>query len=388
MRILVLNAGSSSLKTALFADGAQQTGLIDWTYQSGHARISLKSDVGEQVEVVAVTSRGDVIRSHLQALCKQAPDGVGHRIVHGGMDYSDSVRITAAVKAAIARNGAFAPVHHPAHLEAIAAVENLFGQDLPQVAVFDTAFHARMPAAAAAYPIPYHLYGEGVRRYGFHGTSHRYVAEQAAVFLGQPLESLRLVTCHLGNGCSLAAIARGYSIDTTMGFTPLAGLMMGTRSGDVDPGLLLFLLRERGHTGESLDRLLNRESGLLGISGISNDLRQILAAAAAGNQRAQLAYDMFIHRLRSHIGAMVASLGGLDALIFTAGIGENSSEVRADTCTALGFLGIHIDAQVNRKPQRPCADISTPTAPVRVLVVATQEEQAIAQECLRVLGSD
>jgi acetate kinase len=388
MRILVLNAGSSSLKTALFADRTQNSGLIDWTYQPGHARILLKSETDASEEIVPLGSRPELLRAHLQAMCQEVPDVVGHRIVHGGTEYSSSVRITAAVKAAIARNGAYAPVHHPAHLEAIAAVEEALGPDIPQVAVFDTAFHAQMPAAAAAYPLPYHFYDEGVRRYGFHGTSHRYVAEQAADLLQRPLNALRLVTCHLGNGCSLAAIAQGHSIDTTMGFTPLAGLMMGTRSGDVDPGVLLYLLRERGYTAASLDQVLNRQSGLLGISGVSNDLRQIQAAIAAGNHRAELAYAMFIHRLRSHIGAMAASLGGLDALVFTAGIGENSAAVRSDACATLGFLGIHLDAEKNQHPSRPRADIATASAPVRVLVIATQEERAIAQECLRVLGSD
>jgi acetate kinase len=263
------------------------------------------------------------------------------------------------------------------------AVENVLGDHMPQVAVFDTAFHTHMPLASAIYPIPYEFYTQGIRRYGFHGISHQYVAQRTAEILGRDLTSLKLVTCHLGNGCSLAAIANGYSIDTTMGFTPLAGLMMGARSGDIDPSILLYLMQQQGYTAAQLDNLLNRSSGLFGISGISNDMRQILAAITNGNERAQLAYDIYIHRLRSLIGSMAAVLGGMDVLVFTAGVGENTACVRSDVCSAFGFLGLAINPEQNLHEPVDC-DVSMPDSSVRVLVIHTQEEWAIARECWRI----
>jgi acetate kinase len=249
--------------------------------------------------------------------------------------------------------------------------------------VFDTAFHAQMPLPAAIYPGPYAWFEAGIRRYGFHGISHQYCAQRAAQLLGR--EDLCLIICHLGNGCSLSAVRQGHSIDTTMGFTPLDGLMMGTRSGAVDPGILVHLLRQQGYGADELDYILNHESGLWGISGISADMRQIMAAIAQGDSRAQLAIEVFIHRLRSCIGAMLTSLGGVDAIVFTAGIGENSAPIRVAACAALEFLGLKLNQESNA--HRPVdVDIAMPDSTVRVLVIHTQEDWAIAQQCWRLLS--
>src|SRR6202035_5078507 len=257
-----------------------------------------------------------------------------------------------------------------AELEGIKSIEKRIGTVL-QVAVFDTGFHSRLPEPAAVYPGPYEWLAQGIRRFGFHGINHQYCAQRTAQLRGKDLSSLKLVTCHLGNGCSLAAIQHGKSIDTTMGFTPLDGLMMGTRSGSVDPGILTYLMRAQNLTGETLDDLLNKKSGLLGISGISGDMRQIVSAMNQGNHRAELAFDIFVHRLQAGIGSMVAALGGLDALVFTAGIGENSPEVRWAACANFNFLGLQLDPAKNASPH-PDREISAPSSSVRVLVVQAQ----------------
>src|SRR5262249_20458080 len=301
---------------------------------------------------------------------------VGHRVVHGGPRYEEPVLITPEVKSAVAAASEFAPLHAGAELEGMGIVEKLLGP-IPQVAVFDTGFHRNMPLPAAVYPGPYEWFESGIRRYGFHGINHQYCASRAARLLRRDLKSLRLVTCHLGNGCSLAAISGGISVDTTMGFTPLEGLMMGTRSGSVDPGILTFLMREGKLQGEEIDAVLNQKSGLLGISGLSGDMREILAARNEGQSRARLAFDIYVHRLQAGIGAMVAVLGGIDALIFTAGIGENSAEVRAAACTQLGFLGLTIDPAANANASAD-VDIATADSRVRILVIRAQEDWAIA----------
>lgn len=401
MKILVLNGGSSSHKSCLF-DLSQASGdfdqvptpiwrgQLDWSHQAGQVELSAKTAAGESVSrVIATESRSEGIGQLLTTLY-QGPTQVidalteikvaGHRVVHGGQHYSESVRVTSAVKAAIRELIPLAPAHNPANLEGIEVLEQILG-DVPQVAVFDTAFHAKMPQAAATYPGPHRWLEEGIRRYGFHGISHQYVAQRAAALLGQDLAQLKLITCHLGNGCSLAAVKEGLSIDTTMGFTPLDGLMMGSRSGSVDPGILIYLMRHSGYTADQLDQLLNRESGFKGISGVSNDLRTVVAAIATGNGRAQLALDLFIHRLRREIGGMLASLEGLDALVFTAGIGENSPLVWEQACAGFGFLGLKLDpTQLERSPED--RDIAAADSAVRVLVIHTQEEWAIAQACL------
>jgi acetate kinase len=306
-------------------------------------------------------------------------DVVGHRVVHGGPHYEDPVFITPEVKSAIAEVSAFAPLHNRAELEGMEIVEKLLGA-VPQIAVFDTGFHRNMPLAAKVYPGPYDWFSDGIHRYGFHGINHQYCAGRAAQLLGKNSNGLKLVSCHLGNGCSLAAIESGRSIDTTMGFTPLDGLMMGTRSGSVDPGILTYLMRQRRISAERLDEILNKESGLLGISGLSGDMRQILAAVKKGHERARLAFDIYIHRLRSGVGAMVAALGGVDALIFTAGVGEHSPEVRAATCENFGYLGVRLDPEKNLQPDLD-QDIAATDSSVRVLVIRAQEDWAIAQQC-------
>jgi acetate kinase len=364
---------------------------VDWTHHQGFAEIKVKTDRGTSWQSEIPASSRLAIADHMLAtlwrgetqVIKHPRDIqiVGHRVVHGGAEYRQSTWVTPEVKAAIARLAAFAPVHNPANLEGIVTIEQALG-DVPQVAVFDTAFHAHLPTAAYTYPIPYEFAEQGIRRYGFHGISHQYCTHRAAQILGRDERDLRLITCHLGNGCSLAAVHGGRSIDTTMGFTPLEGLMMGSRSGSIDPGILLHLLRQPDMTVDRLDSLLNRGSGLQGIAGVSSDMRQILQAIADGHVRAQLALEMYIHRLRSQIGAMLASLGGLDALVFTAGIGENAAIVRAGACQAFGFLGLELDADKNAQSPMDC-DIATSNSPVRVLVIHTQEDWEIARECWR-----
>jgi acetate kinase len=308
---------------------------------------------------------------------KAAIDAVGHRVVHGGQYYQQTVRIDAKVKSTIASLIPLAPAHNPANLEGIELVETLLGEQVPQFAVFDTAFHRQIPDAAAIYPGPYAWVEAGIRRYGFHGISHAYCADRAAQLLGP---DRRLINCHLGNGCSLAAIRDGMSIDTTMGFTPLEGLMMGSRSGSVDPGILLYLMREQGYDATKLDHLLNQQSGLKGLSGVSHDLRQVQAAMQAGNQQAQLAWDVYIHRIRSGIGAMLMSLGGLDALIFTAGVGENNAALRSAVCQGLEFLGIRLDEGLNQTGQAD-RNIAANDSLVKILVLHTAEDWQIARSC-------
>jgi acetate kinase len=404
MKILVLNAGSSSQKSCLYDFAAVPQAdqpleplweaHIDWTHHNGVAELKVKTAQGQQLEQeFQLESRADAVSQMLKTLWsgetkviehQSEIQAVGHRVVHGGQDYQQSTRITPKVKEAIARLAIFAPIHNPANLEGIVAIEQVLGDQVPQVAAFDTAFHAHLPPAAYVYPGPYEWLEQGIRRYGFHGISHQYCAHRAAQLLQQKLADLRLIVCHLGNGCSLSAIRHGHSIDTTMGFTPLEGLMMGSRSGSVDPGILIHLLRQKNYSADELDAMLNRQSGLLGLSGVSADMRQINSAIAQGDARAQLALDVYIHRLRSHIGSMLTSLGGLDALVFTAGVGENSPVVRAAACDAFPFLGLNLDP--NKNANSPIdTDIATPDSAVRVLVIHTQEDWAIAQECWNVL---
>ncbi|WP_017297720.1 acetate kinase [Nodosilinea nodulosa] len=396
MKILVLNAGSSSHKSCLFdlTEGHSEApeplwrASLDWTHQEGSVELSA-SGSGESVQqVLPITDKA----AGLEAMVKTLVEGptqvlsslgeieaVGHRVVHGGRDYVDSVRVTEEVKAAIQQLIPLAPAHNPANLQGIEAMERILG-DVPQVAMFDTAFHARMPKAAALYPGPYSWVEQGIRRYGFHGISHQYVAQRAADLMGRDLADLKLLTCHLGNGCSLAAVKGGISVDTTMGFTPLEGLMMGSRSGSVDPGILIYLMRQEGYSADQLDTLLNKESGLKGISGLSNDMRGIAEAMEQGNARAKLAVDMFIHRLHREMGAMIASLGGLDAVVFTAGIGENSPLLWQRASAPFEFLGLRLKKDLARA--KDDQDIAAADSGVSVLVIHTQEEWAIAQACL------
>jgi acetate kinase len=396
MKILVLNSGSSSQKSCLYEVGDSVPddplpylweGKIEWDGEV--TEIALKNGKGAvRKERTKAGSRAEAVEQLLANLWEgdtraiSAPseiDLVGHRVVHGGPHYEDPVLITREVKAAIAKVSAFAPLHNQAELEGMEIIEKLLGP-VPQIAVFDTGFHRKMPLSAAVYPGPYEWFLDGIHRYGFHGINHQYCAGRAARLLDKKLNSLKLVSCHLGNGCSLAAIRDGYSVDTTMGFTPLEGLMMGTRSGSVDPGILTYLMKQKGLSGRRLDEILNKESGLLGISGISGDVRQILAAVKAGHERAKLAFDMYVHRLQSAIGAMIAVLGGVDAVIFTAGVGENSPEVRAATCEKFGYVQLKLDPDKNLSASSD-QDIAGADSSVRVMVIHAQEDWAIAQSC-------
>jgi acetate kinase len=398
MNILVLNSGSSSQKAALyvaavsFGDQPQEPawqGKIEW--DGTHAQIEVRNQRGAHVgESVDAESRQRATARLLESIWKGpaavlgAPSEVdiaGHRVVNGGREFRSPVIVTPDVKSAIERMAEFAPLHNRSELDGIETVEQKCGA-VPQVAIFDTAFHRQMPDAATVYPGPYEWVEQGICRFGFHGINHQYCAQRAARMLGKDLARLRLITCHLGNGCSLAAIRDGHSIDTTMGFTPLEGLMMGTRSGSVDPGILTHLMHRTNLSGEQIDGILNKKSGLLGISGVSSDMREIVAAMKQGHARAKLAFEIFVHRLRSGIGAMAVVLAGVDALVFSAGIGENSPEVRASACETLGFLGVTLDATKNAKPALD-ADVSAAESRVRVLVIRAQEDWAIARECWR-----
>ncbi len=365
MNILVLNAGSSTLKYSLLASADERV-LAEGTVE------------------VAEHGHGGAVARALGEIKDLAEIGaVGHRVVHGGRRYTQGVRVTPEVKAAIAELSALAPLHNPAALESLVAAEKAL-PGVPHVAVFDTAFHATLAPEAHVYPLPYAWYTDwGVRRYGFHGLSHAYCSARAAAMIGRP--SCRVVVCHLGNGCSVSAVRDGRSVDTSMGFTPMEGLMMGTRCGSVDPGLLLYVLRQRGLTAEALDGVLNHESGLLGVSGVSSDMRPVLAAAKAGNERARLAVDIFAHRVRQTVGAMTATLGGVDALVFTAGIGEHAAEVREKVCAGLEGLNLELDRSANAA-RKPDADVATTTSRGRILLIATREDLSILRETVRALA--
>ena len=398
MKILVLNAGSSSQKSCLYQLGENTLpenppqplweAHIDWTVAEGFAVGKIKTRGLTLEAKLEITDRQLVLTKILDTLTSGETkvieqlseiDIVGHRVVHGGTEYSQATLVTPEVKEAIARFSPLAPAHNPANLEGIEAIEKILG-NIPQVAVFDTAFHSQMPLEVAVYPIPYEWLNKGIRRYGFHGISHQYCAQRTAQLLGKPLEFLKLITCHLGNGCSLAAIKKGKSIDTTMGFTPLEGLMMGSRSGSIDPGILIYLMREYDFNSDRLDKMLNKEAGLKGISGLSADMRTILTAMSENNAQANLAFEMYIHRLRGAIGSMLASLGGLDVLVFTAGVGENAVLVREKVCQGWEFLGLQLDLEKNKSSPKD-EDIATADSAVRILVVQAQEDWAIATEC-------
>lgn len=398
MKILVLNAGSSSQKSCLYElhdtlpDRPPQPlweAKIDWSHREGAGELQVKTAAGHRFEEeIASDYRAGAIARMLETLWQGETkvinslneiDIVGHRVVHGGKNYQQSTLISPEVKQEIASLSQFAPVHNPINLEGIEAVEKIL-KNVPQVAVFDTAFHSDLPPAAFVYPGPYEWLEDGIRRYGFHGISHQYCARRAAEILNRDSADLRLISCHLGNGCSLAAVRGGRSVDTTMGFTPLDGLMMGSRSGAIDPGIIIHLLRRSHFTAEELDNILNRNSGLQGISGVSSDMRLVAEAITQGNQRSQLALDVYIHRLRAGIGAMLASLGGLDALIFTAGVGENSAAVRAAVCEVFGFIGLRLDGEKNLNSPVD-DDVAAVDSAVRVLVIHTQEDWEIAREC-------
>ena len=312
-------------------------------------------------------------------------DAVGHRVVHGGPRFHYPILVSNDVYSTLAGLSQFAPLHIQAELQGMKTIADLLG-DVPQIAVFDTGFHRQMPPVAQTYPGPYEWFEQGIRRYGFHGINHQYCSTRAAQLIAKDLKSLKIVSCHLGNGCSVTGIRAGRSVDTTMGFTPLDGLMMGTRSGSVDPGILIFLMRRYGLDADQMDDMLNKKSGLLGISGVSGDMRDVLAGMHSGNERAKMAFDLYTHGLRKAIGGIAAILEGLDVLVFTAGVGENSPEVRAATCKGLDFLGLTIDQNRNEEPLLD-AEISSPDSRVKVLVIRAAEDWAIAGECWKLCRS-
>ena len=394
MKILVLNSGSSSVKykfidltddsdTTLAEGGVEKIGL-----PGGFLKYK-RADGSKATVELGLIDHNAAVKAILNILTDPAEgcirsyseiDAVGHRVVHGGEKFSESVIIDDAVKAKIRECYDIAPLHNPANMTGIEAITALM-PDVPQVGVFDTAFHQTMPAKAYMYALPYRFYTEdGVRRYGFHGTSHRYVSRRVCEFLGVDITGQRIITCHIGNGASMAAIAGGKCIDTSMGLTPDEGLMMGTRSGDVDPGALTFLMNKHHLTADELQKIINKDGGVLGVSGVSNDMREIEAAIAEGNERARLALDMYELRITKYIGAYAAEMNGADIIVFTGGVGENQAGLRADVCRTLGFMGVEIDKEVNAVTRGTETVISTAASPVKVVVIPTDEELTIARD--------
>lgn len=396
MKILVVNAGSSSVKFNLYESSGEillAKGLIE-RINAPDTRLKYSNHRGQKIEkdISANSSEAAISEACLALMDKNAGvisnlteiAGIGHRVVHGGATISGAVKVSAAIKQVILDCFSLAPLHNPPNYEGIAACEHLF-PNVPMVAVFDTAFHQTMPPFSYTYAIPKDIAEKNqIRRYGFHGISHHFVAITAAEVLGRDLDTLKLITAHLGNGCSITAVNHGKVEDTSMGLTPLEGLVMGTRCGDIDPTVVIFL-RHLGYSLDEVDRLLNKESGLRGLAGIgSNDMRDILKAIEKGSATAKLALDVFVHRLVKYIGAYAAVLNGFDALIFTAGIGENVSVVRTMVCAQLTHLGIQLDPALNKAD---ALTISRKGSLPAVLVIPTNEELMIAQETLRILMS-
>jgi len=392
-KILVCNAGSSSLKFSLFEAKGElllAEGGIDWTTKPTRLvfRRTGQQEIRDELKLEKHAHAAARILDDLRAGPSPALDtledlrAVGHRVVHGGERYTAAVRITPEVKRAIGDLAELAPLHNPASLDGITAVEQVL-PNVPQVAAFDTAFHATLSESARTYPVPQKWTREwGMRRYGFHGLSHSYCASRAAEMIGR--RDLRLIIAHLGNGASVSAVCNGICVDTSMGFTPLEGLMMGTRSGTVDPGMLVYLLRHKGLNADELDHALNYESGLLGVSGVSSDMRQVLSELA-GNPNARLAIEVYVHRIRQTVGAMAATLGGVDALVFTAGVGEHAPEIRKRVCENLNYLGLELDRTAN-ETCKPDADVAMPDSAARILVIATREDLTIMRETRKLLG--
>ena len=398
MNVLVINAGSSSLKYQLFNmdnKAVLTKGLCERIGIDGRLTHTNPNKEEKYKADVPMKDHADAIRAVINILIDKEwgviesmseIDAVGHRVVHGGEYFADSVLINDEVIKAIEACVPLAPLHNTANLIGISACKDVMGENVPQVAVFDTAFHQTMPPEHYMYALPYEYYEKyKIRRYGFHGTSHKYVSQQASEMLGIPIENLRLVTCHLGNGSSIAAIKGGKSMDTSMGFTPLAGLPMGTRAGNIDPAIISFLCdHEHKHADEIID-ILNKKSGMLGISGVSSDFRDLDTAIEEGNPRAKLAKDMFNLSVKKIIGSYIAEMGGVDAIVFTAGVGENDRSVRWDVCEHMEYLGIKIDPEKNKFRGRQM-DISIDYARVRVLVIPTNEELVIAEDTERLVN--
>lgn len=397
MKVLVINAGSSSLKYQLIdmdtvtvlAKGLCERIGIDG---SNLQHKNLVKGISEKVES-PMSSHADGIKLVIDALTDaeygvissmSEIGAVGHRVVHGGEYFADSFIIDGKVKEALEMCTPLAPLHNPPNITGIEACEKLM-PGVPQVAVFDTAFHQTVPQKAYMYALPYELYEKHkIRKYGFHGTSHKYVAQEAAKMLGKPAEELKIITCHLGNGSSISAVDGGKCVDTSMGFTPLDGVVMGTRTGSMDPAVVTFLMENENLDVKGVDALMNKKSGVLGVSGISSDFRDLSAAADEGNERAKLALDMFTYTVKKRIGAGSAAMGGVDAVVFTAGVGENDSATRAAVVEGLEYMGIKIDAEKNKVRGEAC-DISASDARVKTLVIPTNEELMIALDTARLV---
>ncbi|WP_312811994.1 acetate kinase [Sedimentibacter sp.] len=397
MNVLVINCGSSSLKYQLINmndESVLAKGLVERIGIEGSVLKHEKTGQNKVVIEEVMKNHKDAINLVLKALVDEnhgavkdlgEVDAVGHRVVHGGEKFAGSVVITDEVVNAMKECIELAPLHNPPNIIGIEACQELL-PDVPMVGVFDTAFHQTMPAESYIYPLPYELYEEmGIRRYGFHGTSHKYVSERVAALTGKSLEGMKIVTCHLGNGASLTAIKDGKSFDTTMGMTPLEGLVMGTRCGDIDPAIVTYLINNKKMTAEQVDNLMNKKSGVLGISGVSSDFRDIEAAAKEGNERAQLALEKFDYTVRKYIGSYAAAMGGLDVVVFTAGLGENSASNRCNICKGLEFLGIEIDDCRNDIRGQE-VEISKQGSKVKVFVIPTNEEVMIARDTKMLAG--
>lgn len=397
MKILVLNCGSSSIKYALYnmddksvmtSGGAERVGL-------DNAFVKVKLPNGEKKQVMHdIPEHTEGVKFIFSLLVDpeigvikdlKEIDAVGHRMVHGGEKFNQSVVLTDEVLKAFEECSDLAPLHNPANLKGVKAVSELM-PGLPQVGVFDTAFHQTMPAKAYLYAIPYELYKKyGVRRYGFHGTSHRYVSARVCEILGVDYNSQKIITCHIGNGASVAAVENGKCVDTSMGLTPLEGLMMGTRSGDIDGGAITFLQKKLGLDADGMSNLLNKKSGVMGVTGISSDMREIDAAIEQGNELAKTALEMYNYRIKKYVGAYAAAMGGCDILVFTAGVGENQYQMREAVCDNMEYMGIKLDKAKNKAARGEEAVISTPDSKVKVVVVPTDEELMIASDTMNLL---
>ncbi|MCI6747504.1 MAG: acetate kinase [Sodaliphilus sp.] len=391
MNILVLNCGSSSVKYKLIEikankvlaeGGIEKIGLPDAfiKFKFGNEKIQQDLDINDHVG--AIKSILDNLTSKEYGCIKDFKeiDAVGHRVVHGGEKFNKSVLINDEVIAKIKECYGIAPLHNPVNMAGINAINEVL-PEVPQVGVFDTAFHQTMPAKSYMYALPYKYYAEdGVRRYGFHGTSHRYVSQRVCEFLGVEPKGKKIITCHVGNGGSITAVKDGKSIDTSMGLTPTEGLMMGTRCGDVDPGALIFLMDKHNLSSKDMLNMVNKESGLAGISGVSSDMREITAAAKQGNEKAILSLEMYEQRITKYVGAFAAEMGGVDIIVFTGGVGEHQSSTRANVCNPLRFMGVEIDDAANDANNGDEGIISTPNSAVKVVVIPTDEEYMIAKD--------
>ena len=386
MKILVLNCGSSSIKYKLFDMDSQsviaQGGIEKIGLPDSFLKLTLpEHTVGVEFILNTLTSAEYGAIKSLDEI-----NAVGHRMVHGGEKFSESVLLTPEVLEAFTACNDLAPLHNPANLKGVRAIEAIL-PNVPQIGVFDTAFHQTMPDYAYMYAVPYELYQKyGVRRYGFHGTSHRYVSKRVCEFLGESAEGKKIITCHIGNGGSISAIQDGKCMDTSMGLTPLEGLMMGTRSGDIDGGAISFIMEKEGLDAAGISNLLNKKSGILGVFGESSDMRDLDTAAKAGNPRAILAEKMYFYRIKKYIGSYAAALGGVDTIVFTGGVGENQSSARWESCKGLEFMGVKLDADKNNAIHGEEAVISTPDSKVKVVVIPTDEELMIASDTLAILN--